>query len=412
MRTDNHPISLWACRLALTLSIVCCGPVSASDDSSHESDSSRSEPERKEEVVKAMREAFGKDRQQIAHALHVLDCAERVLQISDLQADPLTVAVAAILHDIGRCQPATIDHERDGVPIARAILTKLAFDEPTVDHVARIVGSHHSAKGIETPEFRIVWIADRLVNQKRDHRDEESLKREYAKESTLLAQTIAAEKAAPQSAPTPLPPIECPLRKAGIDPQHLKPFDEVEKYIAFLEREDRIEWQKPNDVVRALGLKGTEIVADVGAGSGYFTFRLAKALPLGRVVAIDSQAEMARHIHRKVLNDGIKNIQAQVAKSEVDPDLPLGANVVFVCDVLMHVKKRAEWLRTIHAQMQTGARLVLIDFREGDLPQGPPEEIKVSKAEILRLCQEAGLTLTEDRSDLLPYQEFLVFERK
>ena len=128
-----------------------------------------------------------------------------------------------------------------------------------------------------------------------------------------------------------LPPIECPLRKAGIDPTKLKPFDEVEKYIEFLERADRAQWQKPDEVVKALGLKGTEVVVDLGAGPGYFTFRLAKALPNGRVVAIDSQPEMARHVHRKVLNEGLRNIQAQVAKSEDDPGLPAGADLVFVC---------------------------------------------------------------------------------
>ena len=100
-----------------------------------------------------------------------------------------------------------------------------------------------------------------------------------------------------------------------------------------------------------------------------------------------------------MLNEGIRNVQAQVAKSEDDPGLPAGADLVFVCDVLMHVKKRAEWLKTIHAQMQSESRLVLIDFKEGDLPEGPPEKIKVPKAEVIRLCKEAGFTLKEDRSD-------------
>ena len=63
-----------------------------------------------------------------------------------------------------------------------------------------------------------------------------------------------------------LPPIECPLRKAGIDPTKLKPFEEVEKYIEFLERADRAQWQKPDEVVKALGLKGSEVVVDLEPG--------------------------------------------------------------------------------------------------------------------------------------------------
>ena len=227
----------------------------------------------------------------------------------------------------------------------------------------------------------------------------------------FLAAAQDGSAASKNPAEAKLPPIECPLHKAGIDPTKLKPFDEVEKYIAFLERKDRAQWQKPDEVVNALGLKGSETVVDLGAGPGYFAFRLAKTLPRGRVVAIDSQPEMARHVHRKALTEGVRNLQAQVAKSGDDPGLPAGADLVFGCDVLMHVKQRAKWLATIHAQMKSGARLVLIDFKEGDLPEGPPEKVKVPKAEVIGLCKKAGFTLQEDRSDLLPYQEFLVFVR-
>jgi FkbM family methyltransferase len=230
---------------------------------------------------------------------------------------------------------------------------------------------------------------------------------------TASFQAVAQDTTAPKDAPTQakLPPIECPLRKAGLDPTKLKPFEEVEQYIQFLEREDRAAWQKPDEVVTALGLRGSEVVMDVGAGSGYFTFRLAKVLPTGHVIAIDSQPEMVRHVHRKVLNEKIPNVRAQVAKSEADPGLPPDADLVFICDVLLHVKDKQKWLATLHAQMKDGAKLVLIDFKEGELPEGPPEAIKVPKATVVRLCQDAGFHLLDDRSDFLPYQEFLVFRR-
>lgn len=213
-----------------------------------------------------------------------------------------------------------------------------------------------------------------------------------------------------QAAGDPLPPIECPLRKAGLDPAKLKPFEEVEDYIRFLERPDRAEWQKPGQVVQALALQGSETVADLGAGSGYFTFRLAGALPQGQVIAIDSQPEMIRHVHRKAKTEGVANVIAQVATSE-DPQLPPGSDLVFICDVLMHVKDKAAWLGKIHDQMRPGSRLALIDFREGNLPEGPPESIKVPKAEILRICRQAGFELQADHDALLPYQQFLVFRR-
>ena len=91
-----------------------------------------------------------------------------------------------------------------------------------------------------------------------------------------------------------LPGIDCPLRRAGVDPSQLRPFAEVEKYIAFLDRPDRAAWQRPDEVVAALGLHGDETVLDLGAGSGYFSFRLARAVPRGKVVATDLEPEMIR----------------------------------------------------------------------------------------------------------------------
>jgi ubiquinone/menaquinone biosynthesis C-methylase UbiE len=205
-----------------------------------------------------------------------------------------------------------------------------------------------------------------------------------------------------------LPAIECPLHKAGIDPTKLKPFEEVEKYIQFLERSDRAKWQKPDEVVKALGLKGSETVVDVGAGSGYFSFRFAKALPKGKVIATDTQPEMIRHIHHKAMTEGISNLEPQVAKPD-DPGVPKNADLVFVCDVLHHVPNRSEWITKLYSEMPSGARLAIIEFKSGKLPEGPPESIKIAKADLIGLLKKAGFTLKEDRAKLLPYQELLIF---
>lgn len=208
-----------------------------------------------------------------------------------------------------------------------------------------------------------------------------------------------------------LPPIECPLRKAGINPHSLKPFEEVEKYIAFLEGPDRADWQKPDEVVKALGLQGNELLVDLGAGSGYFSFRFAKALPKGRVYAIDTQAEMVRHIHHRAMQEGVSNVQAQLAKPD-DPELPPEVDLVFICDVLHHVQNRSAWLKRLDSQLPTGALLVLIEFKSGNLPEGPPEQIKIPKAELIDLLTSAGFTFKEGKAKLLPYQEFLVFVKR
>jgi 2-polyprenyl-3-methyl-5-hydroxy-6-metoxy-1,4-benzoquinol methylase len=206
------------------------------------------------------------------------------------------------------------------------------------------------------------------------------------------------------------PPIDCPLRKQGLDPAHLRPFEDAAKYIAFLERPDRATWQKPDAVVAALGLTGKETIVDIGAGSGYFSFRLARAVPKGKVIALDVEPEMIRHIHHKAMTEGVPNLQVALAKPD-DPGVPAEADLVFMCDVLHHIQDRPAWLAKLAAQMREGAQLVLLEFKQGKLPEGPPEAVKLSRAQLQTLATGAGLVLDSEKPDLLPYQTFLVFRR-
>lgn len=120
-------------------------------------------------LVAEMRAVFGDDQRRIAHALTVLSFAERLLATE--RADSLTTRAAAILHDIGIHEAERKHHsaagnfqELEGPPIARGVMEKLALEPELVEHVCRIVGSHHSANDIDTQEFRIVWDADWLTN--------------------------------------------------------------------------------------------------------------------------------------------------------------------------------------------------------------------------------------------------------
>jgi SAM-dependent methyltransferase len=119
-----------------------------------------------------------------------------------------------------------------------------------------------------------------------------------------------------------------------------------------MEKPERAVWQKRDDVVAALGLKADETLVDVGAGSGYVTFRFAKALPNGKVIAADTEAEM---------------------KSE--------------------------------------ARLALIEFKEGTLPEGPSASAKIPRAPLMSQASKAGLSLEGEKVNVLPYQVYLVFRK-
>jgi len=120
-------------------------------------------------LIDVVKERFGTDQRRIRHALRVLDHAEDILAREG--GDPRVVVAAALLHDIGiieaerrhGCADARYQEEY-GPPAAREILEDIGFDSRSTEHVVRIIANHHSGRDIDTPEFRILWDADRLVN--------------------------------------------------------------------------------------------------------------------------------------------------------------------------------------------------------------------------------------------------------
>jgi putative nucleotidyltransferase with HDIG domain len=125
-----------------------------------------------------MRNVFGDHNRRIKHALEVLTFAEEILKHET--ADDLTVRAAAVLHDIGIHEAerkynssAGNYQEIEGPSIAEKIMKKLKINNEVIEHAGRIIGSHHSAKGIDTTEFRIIWDADWIVNISDEYPDVE-----------------------------------------------------------------------------------------------------------------------------------------------------------------------------------------------------------------------------------------------
>ncbi len=127
----------------------------------------------RDKLVARMKDVFGRDEKRVNHALRVLDYAERIGAAEG--GDPLVIRAAAILHDIG-IQEAQRKYgsaageyqEMEGPPIAEAILKEDGLDPARIEHVCRIIANHHSARDIDTLEFRILWDADQLVNLQED----------------------------------------------------------------------------------------------------------------------------------------------------------------------------------------------------------------------------------------------------
>jgi SAM-dependent methyltransferase len=240
-----------------------------------------------------------------------------------------------------------------------------------------------------------------------------------ATDAEASSDTQATAAAPPHTPSSPqaahVPPLDCPLHNAehagAPGASHSRPFADINDYIKFLERDDRASWQRPDEVIAALALAPDATVLELGAGSGYFAFRFAAAVPNGQVLAGDVEPDMVRHMHHRAMTSDIRNLRAIL----VDPSVPAfdGADIdlVFICDVLHHVPSPDAWLQHIVSRMPQGARLALVEFSMGDIPHGPPVAMRIPKERLLSLATTAGLVLVQDFADLLPYQEFLVFRK-
>ena len=184
--------------------------------------------------------------------------------------------------------------------------------------------------------------------------------------------------------------------------QHHPP-GSAEEYIRVLDDPQRDAWQKPHEVVMALDLKPAETVADIGAGSGYFTRRFA--MHAGKVYAVDIDPKLLEAAKK----DAPGNVEAVLAAPD-DPKLPAGSvDTIFFCDVLHHIDNRAAYYPKLAKALKPGGRIVIVDFYKKPLPVGPPESMKLSEEQVVAELKAAGFRKTKSL-DFLPYQYFLVFQ--
>lgn len=180
-------------------------------------------------------------------------------------------------------------------------------------------------------------------------------------------------------------------------------------YIKALEDPKRDAYQKPHEVMEALAIKEGEVVADIGAGSGYFTMRLAKHVgPTGRLYAVDVNPDMIRHLHARVRDAKLLNVVPILAPPD-DPLLPESVDRFLIVDVWHHVEDQSKYLDHMKRLLKPGGQVIMIDFHKRDLPVGPPVSMKISREDLLKQMTERGFKLGAEHT-FLPYQYFLVFQ--
>lgn len=182
--------------------------------------------------------------------------------------------------------------------------------------------------------------------------------------------------------------------------------------LGLLEAPDRDEWQRPHQILDALGIAEASVVADVGAGSGWFTVRLARRVgPNGRVYAQDVQLEMLNATSRRVSREGLANVRPTLGRGN-DPGLPAGAlDAILVVDVLHEIEDHVTFLANLGRALKPGGLIGIVDFKPGGAGPGPGPEDRVPPEDVEREAARAGLVLRR-RETFLPFQYFLVFGRQ
>lgn len=205
----------------------------------------------------------------------------------------------------------------------------------------------------------------------------------------------------------------CPKGGSGSGPpQH---YEDPQAMIAVFEDTERDAWQMPDQVVRALPFASKDAtVADIGAGSGYFTRRLAAEVPGGRVYAVDVDGEFEDYLLANREAWGTPNIEPHLAIYD-DPMLPAESiDLVFTANTYAYIRDRVGYFSKVRAVLTADGRLAIIDFRPDATPPGniaPAPEHRISRDDALAELAEAGFEL-EREERFLPHQWFLVLKPK
>jgi ubiquinone/menaquinone biosynthesis C-methylase UbiE len=178
--------------------------------------------------------------------------------------------------------------------------------------------------------------------------------------------------------------------------------------IPWLDRPERESEEKPAEVIKAMNLHGNEVVADLGAGSGYFSFRLAPKV--GKVLAVEIQDEMIATLRQRAAELKIGNVEV-IKGAECDPHLPAGGvDLVLMVDVYHELACPFEVMTQVRKALKPGGRVVFVEYRKED----PKVQIKaVHKMSIAQLDKEMkAVKFTRVQTvEVLPWQHIVIFAK-
>ena len=184
---------------------------------------------------------------------------------------------------------------------------------------------------------------------------------------------------------------------------------DVGRYIQGLQRPERVRELDPESVIQKLGIPRDAVVADIGSGPGVFALPLARHLSGGLVYAVDVEPRQLDALREHLLAGGVENV-VPVLASYSDPHLPPGAiDWILIVDTYHHLEERVDYLQALRGDLADGGRLVILEYKPGELPVGPPASHKLSYEVRFAELREAGFQKVRE-FDIHRFHDFEVWQ--
>ena len=181
-----------------------------------------------------------------------------------------------------------------------------------------------------------------------------------------------------------------------------------EDLVKNFESADRNEWQKPDEVIRFLGDLKNKTIIDIGAGTGYFEFKMNE--PSAKIIAADVDERFIKYIDERIVSEKKTNISSRKAEYEKPPVTEQEADIVFMVDVYHHIENRKDYFSMVKKGLKPNGEMVIVDFKKGDFEHGPPNDMKIEPQIVINEMKLAGFNLVTQDTTTLKYQYLLKFK--
>ncbi len=188
-----------------------------------------------------------------------------------------------------------------------------------------------------------------------------------------------------------------------------KRFNDAEKWAKKFDDPVRAEWQKPERTIEALAIEDNQSIADIGAGTGYFTIRIAKHYPKTKILAVDVEPDMVAYIENRAKSEGLTNVKTLLVQPKEEIKLPEPVDKILIINTYHHIPDRIHYFKSLSSCLKENGSLIVIDFKL-DSPEGPPVEHRIQPDQIQEELRKSGLEKINSM-DFLPYQFFLEFKK-